>query len=70
MRTMMQHNRMAAAASAVDMFSCANTVLSLDASVLASIIFAALNLRLRGLLLNLLALSKRCDPKDICTTFA
>ena len=69
MRTMMQYNRMAAAASAVDMFSCANTALSVDASILVSIIFSALNLRLRSLLLNLLALRKHFYPKDNCPIF-
>lgn len=72
MRNMMQNTRMAAAESSVDMFSCANIALSLDASILASILFAVLDLglRLRGLLLNLLVLFKRSCPKDIRTNFA
>jgi len=72
MRKMMQNNRMAAAESSVGMFSCANIALSLDASILASILFVVLvlGLRLHSLLLNLLALPEYFRPKDICTNFA
>ena len=75
MRKMMHNRRMAAAVSTVGMFSCANIAMSVDASVLASILFAILSMGLRLCalllaLLNLLALPEHFYPKDTCTNFA
>ena len=69
MRKMMQNKRMAAAASAVEMLSCANIALLKDATLLVSS-FVLLNLRLRALLLVLLGLLVVPYPKERIPNFA